>query len=128
MAQYLSPEWIDLLGQTMGDLPERPGATATVQHVVTGGPDGDVRFVTVVEDGAVASATPGTDAGADITLTTTYADSVEVLQGELDANAAFMQGRIKVTGDMERLLTLLPLTRSADHVAARTALAEGTEL
>jgi putative sterol carrier protein len=76
----------------------------------------------------VVGAALGADADADVTLTTTYADSVSILQGELDANAAFMQGRVKVVGDMGRLLPLMKLGRTPAHEAARAALAAETEL
>ena len=57
MAKYLSQEWLDrqrVLGQ---DLPRDPDASAVVQHVVTGGPDGDVRYVLTIEEGMVTAAT-----------------------------------------------------------------------
>ena len=47
----------------------------------------------------------------------TYEDSVKVQSGELDANAAFMQGRMKVAGNMAKLMQLLPLTNSPEYKA-----------
>ena len=41
MAAFLSPEWLELQREAAADLPERPGVSATVQHVVTGGPAGN---------------------------------------------------------------------------------------
>ena len=128
MAKYLSQEWLDRQRELGQDLPRDPGASAVVQHVVTGGPDGDVRYVLTVEDGVVSAASLGTDGDADVTLTTTYADSVAILHGELDANAAFMQGRVKVVGAMGRLLPLMVLGRTPEHAAARAALAAETDL
>ena len=40
-----------------------------------------------------------------------YADDRLVQEGSLDPNAAFMQGRMKVAGDMAKLMALMPLTR-----------------
>jgi predicted lipid carrier protein YhbT len=128
VAKYLSQEWLDRQRELGRDLPPEAGASAVVQHVVTGGPDGDVRYVLTVEDGVVTSAVLGADAEADVTLTTTYADSVSILQGELDANAAFMQGRVKVVGEMRRLLPLMVLGRTEEHAAVRGALAAETDL
>ena len=45
-------------------------------------------------------------------MTLTATDSVKVQKGELDANAAFMQGRMKVAGNMATLMRLMPLTSS----------------
>ena len=128
MAKYLSQEWLDRQCELGRDLPRDAGASAVVQHVVTGGPDGDVRYVLTVEDGIVTTAVLGTDADADVTLTTPYAESVSILQGELDANAAFMQGRVKVVGDMGRLLPLMVLGRTTEHARVRAALAAETDL
>ena len=36
--------------------PERPGATARMQYVVTGGPDGDVKYYWVLENGKLLEA------------------------------------------------------------------------
>jgi putative sterol carrier protein len=61
--------------------------------------------------------TLGDDPDAEITLAVSYEDSVKMQKGELDANAAFMQGRIKVVpgSNMGKLMSLLPLTQSAEY-------------
>ena len=48
-----------------------------------------------------------------MTLTTAWADAMAIQKGELDANAAFMQGKVKVTGNMAKVLALLPITNCA---------------
>jgi putative sterol carrier protein len=65
---------------------------------------------------------------AEFTLSNTYDDSVKILKGELDANAAFMQGRIKVTGNMGKLMSLMPLTQSAEYKAILAKVADQTEI
>lgn len=128
MAQYLSQEWLDLQRELAQEFPERPGATARMQYVVTGTPEGDVRYFTVITDGRIVENTLGVDAEAEFTLSTTYDDSVKILNGELDANAAFMQGRMKVTGNMGKLMSLMPLTQSAEYKAIQAKVAEQTEI
>lgn len=128
MAKYLTQEWLDLQTQLAQAFPERPGATARMQYVVTGGPEGDVRYYTVIEDGAIVENHLGTDDRAEFTLTSTYEDSVKILKGELDANAAFMQGRMKVTGNMGKLMSLMPLTQSPEYKDIQAKVAEQTEL
>ncbi len=127
MAKYLSQEWLDLQRELAQTFPERSGATACMQYVVTGAPDGDVRYTTVIEDGKIVRNELGTDDAAEFTLTSTYDDGVRILKGELDANAAFMQGRMKVTGNMGKLMSLMPLTQSAEYKDIQAKVAEQTE-
>lgn len=127
MAAFLSSEWIELQRQLAADLPERPGASARLQVVVTGTPDGEVTYVQQIEDGRLTEASLGRDDAADVTLTQTHADAVAIARGDLDANAAFMQGRVKVTGNMGSLMALMPLTQSPEYQAFLAALAEQTE-
>ncbi len=56
-----------------------------------------------------------------------YDDAKKIQQGELDANAAFMQGRMKVTGNMAKLMSLLPLTNSPEYRALQEQIREITE-
>ncbi|CAN5842408.1 hypothetical protein BH24ACT3_BH24ACT3_08160 [soil metagenome] len=128
MAKYLSQEWLDLQKELAQDFPERPGATARMQYVVTGAPDGDVKYYSVIDNGKMVEAELGEDSQAEFTLTQTYDDSVKILQGELDANAAFMQGRMKVTGNMGKLMSLMPLTQSPEYKAIQAKVSESTEL
>jgi putative sterol carrier protein len=127
VAAFLSSEWIELQRQLAADLPERPGASARLQVVVTGTPDGEVTYVQQIEDGRLTEASLGRDDAADVTLTQTHADAVAIARGDLDANAAFMQGRVKVTGNMGSLMALMPLTQSPEYQAFLAALAEQTE-
>ena len=53
--------------------------------------------------------------------------AVKVLKGDLDANAAFMQGKMKVAGNMGKLMSLMPLTQSADYKAIQTKVADQTD-
>ena len=114
---FLSDEWLELVRSLGAELPERPGATARVQHVVTGGPDGEVRYVHTIVDGRTTSLAAGGDDGADVTFTNTYADARSLAQGELDPSVLFMQGRTKMAGDMGKVLALMPVVRSDEQRA-----------
>ena len=115
MPKYLSQEWLDETRVLAADQPERPGASAQLQYVVTGGPDGDVKYYWILQDGKLIESALGNAPEADFTLTRTYEDSVKVQNGELDSNAAFMQGRMKVAGNMTKFMALLPLTSSPEY-------------
>lgn len=69
---------------------------ATLTYVVTGGPDGEARFeVEAPGDG-------------QLVLAARHEDWTRITGGELDPSVAYMQGRLKVSGDMAVFLDLLP--------------------
>ena len=127
MSQYLSQEWLDESRKLAESQPVRPGATARIQYVTTGGPEGDIKYYWVLEDGKILDSQLGDVDDADFTLTMTYDDAVKIQKGDLDPNAAFMQGRMKVSGNMAKLMSLLPLTNSPEYRALQEQIREITE-
>jgi len=127
MAKFLSQEWMERAKELAADFPETPGATVRLQQVVTGGPDGEVTYYRVIENGKTLKQSLGEDPDADVTLTNSYEDAVKVMKGELDANAAFMQGRVKVTGNMAKIMSLIPLTAKAEYREIEDKLRAETE-
>jgi putative sterol carrier protein len=127
MAKYLTQEWMDRAKELAQDFPETPGATVRMQQVVTGAPDGDVKYYTVIENGKTLEQNVGDDPQADVTLTNSYDDAVKIMKGELDANAAFMQGRVKVTGNMAKIMALMPLTNKPEYKDIQDKLRSETE-
>ncbi len=129
MSKYLSQEWMDRARELAGDFPETPGASVRMQQVITGAPEGEVRYYTVIEDGKTLAQALGEDPeGAEVTLTNTYDDAVKIMKGELDASAAFMQGRVKVAGNMAKMMGLLPLTNKPEYKQIQEKLRDETEL
>jgi putative sterol carrier protein len=98
-----------------------------MQQVVTGAPDGEVKYYTVIENGKTLEQNVGEDPQADVTLTNSYDDAVKIMKGELDANAAFMQGRVKVTGNMAKIMALMPLTNKPEYKEIQDKLRQETE-
>jgi putative sterol carrier protein len=98
-----------------------------MQYVVTGGPEGDVSYYTVIDNGKIVENALGTDDQSEFTITSTWDDSVKIAKGELDPNAAFMQGKMKVTGNMGKLMSLMPLTQSAEYKAISEKVKDQTE-
>ena len=124
MHQYLTQEWLDAGRELAQEFPERPGATARLQYQVGGTPTGDVHYYWVVDNGNLQESTLGDDPDAEITLSMSYDDAVKMQKGELDANAAFMQGRIKVVpgSNMGKLMSLLPLTQSPEYKSIQSKI------
>lgn len=127
MPKILTQEWLDLQRELSESFPEKPGATAVMQYKVTGGPDGDVVFNTVIENGKMQSNTLGAADEPSFTMTVGYDDFVKITKGDLDANAAFMQGRVKAEGDIGKLMSLMPLTQSTEYKDIQAEVAEKTE-
>jgi putative sterol carrier protein len=124
---FLSEAWLDLHRSLGAELPERPGATARVQHIVTGTADGEVQYVHTVVDGRTDALAFGTDEAADVIFTNTYADAQALAQGDLDPSVLFMQGRTKMAGDMGKVLALMPVTRSEEQAELRASLSDQTD-
>jgi putative sterol carrier protein len=125
--KYLTQEWLDTQREIAQEFPERPGATAHLQYIVTGGPDGEIRYYWVVENGKILEDQLGEDPDAEVTMTITYDDSMKMQKGELDETAAFMQGRLKVQGNMGKLMSLMPLTQSPEYKAIKEKITAVTE-
>ena len=117
MVAYLSQAWCDLHRELTADLPGASGASGRVQVLVTGGPEGEVRYHATALDGRWVELALGDDPAAAVTITQTYPDSLAVSRGEVDASVLFMQGRVKVVGPMGLVMGLIPLTGSEPYRA-----------
>lgn len=115
MAAFLTQQWAeDVVAALNGSDRVRSAVTGvdiTIQQVVTGGPSGEVRYWTKLAGGSVEVAI-GEAPDADITMTQDYETAIELNRGELVPQAAFMQAKLKVVGNMGKML------RSQDAVAA----------
>lgn len=125
---FASADWVALLADAYADLPERPGATAVVDHTATGGPDGEVGYWTAFEDGRLVGAGAGHHAEPTVTMTSPYTLAGHLATGDADASVAFMQGRTKVAGDQAALLRVLALMATPAYRVATTEVARRTRL
>jgi predicted lipid carrier protein YhbT len=127
MAKWLTQEWLDETRKMAESQPERPGASARMQYVVTGGPEGEIKYYWVLENGNLLDSQLGEMPDPEVTMTETYEDAMKIQKGELDPNAAFMQGRIKVQGNMAKLMALMPLTNAPEYKALQKEIQEITD-
>jgi hypothetical protein len=107
VVQYLSDEWLDEAGAALAgsEALRAPAGQAPVvlQYEVTAAPGGKCTYsLSVTEAGAVLQRGPHADAAASFGLD--YATAAEIARGELSAQAAFMQGRLKLGGDVTVLV------------------------
>jgi putative sterol carrier protein len=127
VSNWLSAEWFDETRALAADQPERPGLSARIQYEITGGPDGDVSYYWILEDGRLRDSALGAVDDPDVTVTSAREDAVAVQRGDLDPNVAFMQGRMKVSGSMGVMMTLLTATNTPESQDLRRRIAAVTE-
>ncbi len=126
MPRLLTQEWLDRQRSELAELPARPGATARIQYEVNGA-DGVVSFHTHLEDGRITENQLGADDEADFTMLVPHDHFVAIVRGEADASVGFMQGTVKVTGNIGRMLSVLPVTTADGWRAAMARVAEDTD-
>ena len=107
--KYLSQEWIDAYNTALaGDDAVQAalkGKNAALQMVISGAPQGEVRYWLRLADGS-ASAGLGDATDAEVTISQSYETSAQVDKGELDGQKAFMQGKVKISGKMLKMMQL----------------------
>jgi putative sterol carrier protein len=105
VAQHLSPAWIDVLADAAARAEAPEGVELVVQQVVAGAAtDGsEVAYAIRIHDGGV-SVEPGRVADPDVTFTQDRATAAAIASGELSAQSAFLEGRLKVGGDLSAAL------------------------
>jgi hypothetical protein len=117
MARFLSSEWFDEVvrrgPQPPDDHPEGPLRDLVLEQVVRDTPEGVIRYLVVVSSGLAYVVPGGVDRRPDLTVTCDWATAVAMAQGELSAQSALMEGRLRVKGDLGRL---------ADHASELTRL------
>jgi putative sterol carrier protein len=88
-------------------LPEKaPGLDAVLQFKFSGAEAGDWNIT--IKDGKCAVA-KGVAANPRMTLSADSSDYVKIFTGELDGMQAFMQGKIKLSGDLNLAMKLMTM-------------------
>ena len=108
MATFLSTDWLTDLTNTLNGHAGFKSAIAnvdlTLQFAVSDAPAGtEGRYYIDIADGK-ALAAPGDAEEPDATITNIYETAVALSKGELNTQMAFMTGKIKVTGNMAKLM------------------------
>jgi len=97
--------------------PALDGVQLTVEQTVEDTPDGPVTWHITVEAGGMAL-TPGHADHADLRITTRWDTAAAVAAGTLAAQRAFVEGRLRLGGDLSLLLTHQRALATIDDVLA----------
>jgi putative sterol carrier protein len=88
-------------------LPEKAaGVDAIIQFKFTGEQAGDW-YITIKDNQCTVN--QGIGSSPKLTLSAAGTDAVKVLTGEMDGMQAFMQGKLRLTGDMSLAMKLLSM-------------------
>lgn len=94
---YLSEQWISAADEAVAGLPPLP-ASLVAGYDVSGASPYSVRL-----GPDAVSVQPGTE-GADVTFMCDWDLACSIAQGERSAQRAFLDGELKIAGDVNRLL------------------------
>jgi len=107
--KFLSEEWASEVTRRLqadeGVQKAAKGQNITIHQVVTDASNGESSNYLRVTDG-VPHVVIGSPDKAEITVTESYETAVALDKGELNPQAAFMQGKVKVQGNLLKLMQL----------------------
>lgn len=109
MAKFLTAEWIDALTAALaahdGFKSAISNTQLSLQFEVPDAPEGAEKVYTITVEGGAARVVAGPGASPDITIVNNYETAAALAKGELNTQMAFMTGKIKVSGNMGKLMT-----------------------
>ena len=128
---FLSDAWVLAVDEALATLaPLAFEPPITIEYRISGGPEGDrTHRITLGPAGIGAHRPPGSDGGehrdhsADVTdptvtLSVDWELALDINQGKVSAQEAFLDGRIRLAGDPSALLTHQDQLNGIDDVVA----------
>ena len=107
--KFLSDEWLSevesRLNSNEGFQTAAKGHAARLQQQISGTPAGDVTYGFVLDSGKVSLA-KGEIENPEATVSQDYDTAVAVNKLELSGQQAFMQGKLKVSGNLMKIMQL----------------------
>ena len=108
--KFLSEEWAQEVTNALNSSDEFQSAAAgqqvKLQQVIQDTPEGGEQKYYFELDGGKVNVGLGELADAEATLTQSYDVAVAIVKQELNAQNAFMQGKLKISGNMMKLMQL----------------------
>ncbi len=118
MAEFLGAQWFEELNEVLGAAGPVPteGATLRVVLEFPDAPANGAHALTFTMSPDGASAEGGDHLAADAIIRLAYSDALALTTGSLDSASALREGRIKVRGDINAVVSLLAwLQRAHPH-------------
>lgn len=107
MSKFLSEEWArdvtNALNSHEGFKNAIGAADLAILFQVEGAPGGDVDYY-LKSSGGVTNVAVGTLEDPDVTVKQSYDTAVAISKGELNTQTAFMTGKLKVSGNLAKLM------------------------
>ena len=108
--KFLTEEWASTMTEKLNASDDFKSAAANQQvklrQVVTDTPDGGEGKYYFTIDNGDAQVALGEISDAEATITQNYETAVAINKQELNAQNAFMQGKLKISGNMMKLMQL----------------------
>lgn len=105
--KFLSADWAraveDALNNHAGFKSALGNADLALQFNVNDTPEGDTAYY-LKSSGGTTSLTLGTVDDADVTIGQTYDTASAIAKGDLNTQTAFMTGKLKVSGNLAKLM------------------------
>lgn len=105
--KFLSAEWAkaveDALNSHPGFKSAMGNADLGLQFNVSSAPNGDLAYY-LKASGGTTSLSLGSIDGADVTIGQTYDTAAAIAKGDLNTQTAFMTGKLKVSGNLAKLM------------------------
>ena len=107
MSKFLSEEWAGdvttALANHEGFKNAMGAADLGIQFSTEGGPDGDVNYY-LQASGGNTNVVLGELESPDVTVVQSYETATAISKGELNTQTAFMTGKLKVSGNLAKLM------------------------
>jgi len=103
--KFLTDEWAKAVSDGLAaSEPFTSSAAMSLQFVVNDAPGGEAKFY-MDATGETPMQAMGQMEDPDVTITSSYETASSIFKGDLNTQMAFMTGKIKVAGNMAKLMT-----------------------
>lgn len=118
--KFLSDEWANEVTEKLNaseDFRQAAGSHSAKLQQVVNTSEGELKYYFVLDDGQ-AEVAMGEIEGHDAVISQDYDTAAALFRGELNGIGAYMSGKIKVQGDLMKLMQLQGLVAALPQIGA----------